>query len=162
MPTITLQQINLGGYANDGTGDDLRTAFSKVMANFNTLKNTIPSSLAEDTNPTLGGDLNLNGKNLFSNNDVKLTLPVGKKFEVTRNIKAPLLEGQVSDITNHSLDDLSDVVIAIPPTSGESLVFDGNVWKPGAVSSTFTTVDGGSSVTIYNLEEGAVVDGGYA
>jgi hypothetical protein len=33
----TVQQINLGGYANDGTGDDLRTAFTKVNSNFNLL-----------------------------------------------------------------------------------------------------------------------------
>ena len=31
---MTIQTINLGNYANDGTGDDLRTAFSKVNANF--------------------------------------------------------------------------------------------------------------------------------
>ena len=31
---MSLQTINLGTYANDGTGDDLRTAFTKVNANF--------------------------------------------------------------------------------------------------------------------------------
>ena len=31
---MPLQQINLGNYANDGTGDDLRTAFTKVNDNF--------------------------------------------------------------------------------------------------------------------------------
>jgi hypothetical protein len=31
---MTIQTINLGSYANDGTGDDLRTAFEKVNANF--------------------------------------------------------------------------------------------------------------------------------
>lgn len=31
---MTIQTINVGGYANDGTGDDLRTAFEKVNANF--------------------------------------------------------------------------------------------------------------------------------
>jgi hypothetical protein len=31
---MTIQTINLGNYANDGTGDDLRTAFTKVNANF--------------------------------------------------------------------------------------------------------------------------------
>jgi hypothetical protein len=36
MPT-TVQQINLGSYPNDGTGDDLRTAFEKVNSNFNLL-----------------------------------------------------------------------------------------------------------------------------
>ena len=36
---MSIQSINLGSYANDGTGDDLRTAFEKVNANF-TLLNT--------------------------------------------------------------------------------------------------------------------------
>jgi hypothetical protein len=35
---MTLQTINLGNYANDGTGDDLRTAFEKVNGNFDILK----------------------------------------------------------------------------------------------------------------------------
>ena len=35
---MTLQTINLGNYANDGTGDDLRTAFEKVNANFDILR----------------------------------------------------------------------------------------------------------------------------
>ncbi len=39
MPT--LQTINLGQYANDGTGDDIRTAFEKVNTNFNTLNLTL-------------------------------------------------------------------------------------------------------------------------
>ena len=33
----TLQSINIGGYANDGTGDDLRAAFKKVNDNFTIL-----------------------------------------------------------------------------------------------------------------------------
>jgi hypothetical protein len=35
---MTIQTINLGSYANDGTGDDLRTAFEKVNANFAVLE----------------------------------------------------------------------------------------------------------------------------
>lgn len=34
---MSILQVNLGTYANDGTGDDLRTAFEKVNANFNEL-----------------------------------------------------------------------------------------------------------------------------
>jgi len=34
---MSIQTINLGTYANDGTGDDLRTAFQKVNANFTQL-----------------------------------------------------------------------------------------------------------------------------
>jgi hypothetical protein len=34
---MPIQRIEIGGYANDGTGDDLRTAFTKVNSNFNLL-----------------------------------------------------------------------------------------------------------------------------
>jgi len=34
---MSILQVNLGSYANDGTGDDLRTAFEKTNANFNEL-----------------------------------------------------------------------------------------------------------------------------
>jgi len=34
---MPIQTINIGNYSNDGTGDDLRTAFEKVNANFNLL-----------------------------------------------------------------------------------------------------------------------------
>ena len=38
---MTMQIIETGGYANDGTGDDLRTAFEKVNANFTILGATV-------------------------------------------------------------------------------------------------------------------------
>lgn len=36
---MTIETINIGNYANDGTGDDLRTAFEKVNGNFTLLDN---------------------------------------------------------------------------------------------------------------------------
>lgn len=38
---MVIQQIKLGTYPNDGTGDDLRTAFQKVNSNFSDLSNII-------------------------------------------------------------------------------------------------------------------------
>ena len=38
---MAIQQINLGTYANDGTGDDLRSAFQKVNANLVELYSTV-------------------------------------------------------------------------------------------------------------------------
>jgi hypothetical protein len=38
---MPIQTINLGNYANDGTGDDLRTAFQKVNANFELVGGTL-------------------------------------------------------------------------------------------------------------------------
>jgi len=48
---MTIQEINLGNYANDGTGDDLRTAFDKVNQNFASL----------DTEYNVLGGTNLGG-----------------------------------------------------------------------------------------------------
>lgn len=45
---MAIQTINLGNYANDGSGDDLRTAFRKVNENFALLGTDIP--IAEATN----------------------------------------------------------------------------------------------------------------
>lgn len=44
---MALQTINIGGYANDGTGDDLRTAFEKVNSNFAEL-GTVAGIIAGD------------------------------------------------------------------------------------------------------------------
>ncbi len=38
---MPIQTINLGNYANDGTGDDLRTAFQKVNDNFELVGGTL-------------------------------------------------------------------------------------------------------------------------
>jgi hypothetical protein len=112
---MPIQTINLGNYANDGTGDDLRTAFQKVNANFELVGGTLGiiggenvgsgtgifkrrdndnltlefktltstdgsieitstdntvnvkslSTLENDPNPSLSGDLSLNGNNII-------------------------------------------------------------------------------------------------
>ena len=43
---MPIQTINIGNYANDGLGDDLRTAFEKVNANFNLLNTTDTTAAA--------------------------------------------------------------------------------------------------------------------
>jgi hypothetical protein len=56
---MAIKAINLGSVANDGTGDDLREAFEKVIYNFNDLDNRTPEAT---TVVNLG-----NGEGLFSN-----------------------------------------------------------------------------------------------
>jgi len=63
---MTLQVINLGNIANDGAGDDLRTAFTKVNANF--------AALVVDAADTTGTNLGSLGARVFkeaTNNDMK-------------------------------------------------------------------------------------------
>jgi hypothetical protein len=65
MP-IQVEHIKLGGYANDGTGDDLRTAFTKVNSNFNLLFN--------EANVTNGVNLGSGVPLLFDKNPATLAL----------------------------------------------------------------------------------------
>jgi hypothetical protein len=51
MTTLTLP-VQLGTYANDGTGDDLRTAFTKVNNSFNALLQTAPVDGAINLGPS--------------------------------------------------------------------------------------------------------------
>jgi hypothetical protein len=161
MPQISLQQVNLGDYANDGTGDDLRTAFEKVNANFAIIETSVPSSLNQDTNPTLAANLNLNGKNIISNAPVALNIGTNK-FTTSGPIQSLQFIGKITDISNHSLQGLSDVDYPQPPATGDGLVYKNGIWQPGAVNAAYATVDGGFASAIYNLDEGAVIDGGYA
>ena len=72
-----LQSINLGNYANDGTGDDLRTAFQKVNANFDILRYEVTG--ATNMGNGIGlyarkNDVNLEFKSLTSNdNSITIT-----------------------------------------------------------------------------------------
>ena len=119
---MSILQVNLGTYANDGTGDDLRTAFEKANANFSELDLTrvitadnlgsgagifkekvgnnlklrsikqglnitvvetaneitiaTPDSInavEEDTDPKLGGDLNLNSFDISGTGNVYIS-----------------------------------------------------------------------------------------
>jgi len=51
---MAIQTINIGGYANDGTGDDLRTAFEKVNANFTALSTDAAVNGAENVGTGVG------------------------------------------------------------------------------------------------------------
>jgi hypothetical protein len=160
--SISLQKINLGDYANDGTGDDLRTAFAKVNINFDTLESDI-AKIQDDTSPKLGGDLDLNGFKLKSNTPI--TIQAGQVI-VSGTVQANRFIGQISDLSNHKLDDLSDVVVpnTVDLIQGQALVYNGQgSWVPGNIVTPSTTdLDGGGSATIFNLDEGAIIDGGNA
>jgi hypothetical protein len=74
----TLQKINLGNIVNDGLGDDLRTAFQKVNANFATLNNDLTvtaSNLGTVGEPVFKqkAGLNFEFKKLVAGNKIVLT-----------------------------------------------------------------------------------------
>ena len=50
---MSVKKINIGQLANDGTGDDIRTAFDKVNDNFEDLNARFPTAASgENVGPT--------------------------------------------------------------------------------------------------------------
>jgi hypothetical protein len=74
----TIQTINIGNIVNDGQGDDLRTAFQKVNANFATLNNdlTITASNLGTVGETVfkqKSGTNLEFRKLVAGNKITIT-----------------------------------------------------------------------------------------
>ena len=122
------QTINVGTSANDGTGDPLRTAFTKINTMFTELYGTSGEGIAisDDTSPQLGGNLDINGFNIVSaqsNQDIVIS-PSGTGGVVASNIR---LAG-----TTISSDDSSLITVA------EGLQVNGATNIDGAVTATST------------------------
>jgi hypothetical protein len=160
--SLPLQPINLGNYANDGTGDDLRTAFAKVKANFDIINTNFPSALSEDEFPRLGGDLDLNGYKLTSVGTV--TIEAGQVV-ITGPITADQFIGRVS-IENNKLDELVDVDVGDSNEieDGKTIMWntENKKWMLGDVSNLTLkgNLDGGSAVSVFPDDDPDVIDGG--
>lgn len=72
MATIT--PVDVGAAPNDGNGDPLRTAFSKLNTNDTNLNTDKIENVAEDTTPQLGGDLDTDGNSLVTLSNADLLL----------------------------------------------------------------------------------------
>lgn len=102
------QIINLGNYANDGSGDDLRSAFTKVKANFDELYTTLSTlngaNLGTDPQKAAGGifSADTNGvmsfKSITGSNGI-----VVSSTATTVNIAAPVTETVLQTDTNPHL-----------------------------------------------------------
>jgi len=119
---MTIQTINLGSYANDGSGDDLRTAFTKVNSNFSFLNAT--AAIASGTNLGAGAGVfaDKNGTNL----EFKSLTSTGNSVAITSTASTIDLEA----VTTLS----SDLV----PTLGGDLNLNG-----------YYTYGGDSQTTVY-------------
>lgn len=115
---MTIQSINLGNYANDGTGDDLRTAFEKVNANFTELSGTV--NIVNGTNTGVGAGVfaQKNGANLefktLTSVDNSITITTNSttvNLKSTPNISednSPQLGGDL-DLNGHNIVGIGDI-----------------------------------------------------
>jgi len=82
---MSIQTINIGGFANDGTGDDLRTAFLKVNANFALLGGTVGVQSGVNLGPTTGnvGNVFAQRNNTTTNLEFRTLASADNSVEIT-------------------------------------------------------------------------------
>ena len=170
---MPIQTINLGTYANDGTGDDLRTAFEKVNENFTFLDNL---DARDSVNLGLGAPVfatklgtTFQFRSLAAGNNMAvtydgttITLATTSTFtgnvtgNLTGNITGNLtgnvtgnLSGtatSVSDISNHNIAELADVA-STTALEGQILTYQGSLWRPVTASSNIAVNVNGNLLT---------------
>lgn len=116
---MAIQTINLGSYANDGTGDDLRSAFTKVNSNFSALDAIVASSgtnlgagvgvfAGKITSGDIGDSLSFKslvaGSNVtLSNNSTTITISVPNVIAEVVNDTSPMLGGTLA-VNNNPIE----------------------------------------------------------
>ena len=125
---MTIQTINLGNYANDGTGDDLRTAFQKVNDNFALLNNEV----------TIANGVNIgNGVSIFAQRNAA-TLEF--KSLVSRDNSVVLTQTE----SNVSLQAVTTLENDVTPKLGGELQLNGYLIKDvngGGIESPIYNID---------------------
>lgn len=204
-----IQQINIGTYANDGSGDDLRVAFQKVNANFSALDTDVISNgsnlgtgspvfaakivdpligsslsfrsiksganisvvhnsneitistpdsinaLVEDTSPSLGGNLNLNNRNITGLGNITITgiinastVTAAFSGNLTGNVTGNVTGNLTGNVTGNLLGDTTGLHTGgvIGNVSG-NLIGDTTGTHTGQVIGNATTVSNGVYTT---------------
>jgi hypothetical protein len=126
------QIINVGSGINDGTGDPLRTCFTKINQNFTEIySRDAAGSNFDFTNNTLSttntnGDINLspNGSGTVVVDDDKMRI----KFSRTPNSAA----GRVGDLPGTVIWDSNYIYVCVGNYDGSS-----HIWKRAAISGNW-------------------------
>jgi hypothetical protein len=136
---MTIETINIGNAANDGTGDDLREAFIKVNQNF--------QDIDARTEQTTATNLGLSGYQVFANQS-------GSQLQFRR-----LLAG-----TNVELVQTDTTIRIDAPTQPTSFVVSGDTGSLIAGAGINLAVVGGEGITIGvdNNNKRITVNGGLA
>jgi len=124
---MTQQIINLGTYANDGTGDDLRTAFTKVTANFTDLYTQLAS---------------LNGQNIGSGQGIFSADTAGIMSFKSITGSGSIQVTSTADTVNIASTAMTNVVNDTAPHLGGNLILNGyNITGTGDVETTVWGID---------------------
>ena len=151
---MTIQNINIGQFANDGTGDDLREAFRKINENFDELdlrepESTTASNLGTGTaifNAKVGDDLQF--KTLAAGDKIAITEVSGNRVQIATDLSGLLV---VCDNGSTNFDDGDTFRIEGGPGIQTTLV-------NGTLTITASGGSGGSSTNFdTDLDFGEIV-----
>jgi hypothetical protein len=97
---MAIQIVNLGTYANDGTGDDLRVAFEKVNSNFTEIDNL---SISNAINLGAGQGLfaGKQGSAILGDNLAFKSLVAGSNVTLTANANEIIISSQFTTLTQN-------------------------------------------------------------
>jgi len=131
---MAIRQINIGNIANDGTGDNIRTAFAKINDNFTFLEQNLG---LDNTALNIGS----NGEGLFKQKvDGVLQF---KKIEAGSGI---------------SLDGTGDTLLVTAISAGDLTVSDGTNTDTVQVGLDTLTVAGGNNITVTVTDNTVTID----
>jgi hypothetical protein len=133
---MTVQTILIGNYANDGTGDDLRTAFQKVNANFQALDTSAALTSAVNVGGGTGIFADKNGANI----ELKTLTSTGSTVAITHTDTTVNLE-TLTQLVN----DPSPVVVS------PSYDVHGMLTNPFNLNHN-TIINGDAQTTVYGYD----------
>jgi hypothetical protein len=134
---MDLQTINIGSYANDGTGDDLRSAFQKIKANFDTVST---SAITSGENLGIGTHIfaGVSELNAFQFNTIKNG----------DGISLSLVDGTITISTTGSFGQLSSNL----DLNGNSITGTGNIDIEGSITNTGVSTAGDVHSTVWGID----------
>lgn len=143
---MAIQTINIGNIVNDGLGDDLRTAFQKVNANFTDLNSTLTVT---------GSNLGVLGEEVFKqkngNNFEFRKLIAGNKITLTSDAETILVSTTVGNAFNRIVTNVGYV----DASTSESITIQGsdniNVTASGTVITVDTDQDLNKILKVYDF-----------
>lgn len=136
---MAINLVNIGGVANDGTGDDLREAFVKVNNNFTELDNRNPEQ-------TTASNLGTVGEGVFAQKsgfDLQF-----KKIVAGGNVT---ITADANGVIISSVGGLQQLVVSTD--SGDITLSEGDTFTVAGGNNVTTQTNGASGITINSVTE---------
>jgi hypothetical protein len=136
---MAIQLVNIGGVANDGTGDDLREAFVKVNNNFTELDNRAPEQ-------TIASNLGTVGQGLFAQK-VGFDLQF-KKIVAGGNVS---VTSDATGVIISSVGGLQQLIVATD--TGNITLAEGDTFTIAGGTNVNTVTQGANGIVINSQTE---------